>query len=35
MSTYAAPFELSGILLLVCLVGAAFTSASFKKNEHE
>jgi NADH-quinone oxidoreductase subunit J len=35
MSTYLAPFELSGILLLVCLIGAAYTAASFKKNEHE
>ncbi|MBK8291217.1 MAG: NADH-quinone oxidoreductase subunit J [Flammeovirgaceae bacterium] len=34
MSTYAAPFELSGILLLVCLVGAALTASSFKKNTH-
>lgn len=32
MSTYAAPFELSGILLLVCLIGAAITASSFKKN---
>ncbi len=31
MSTYAAPFELSGILLLVCLIGAALTASSFKK----
>jgi len=30
MSTYAAPFEVSGILLLVCLVGAALTASSFK-----
>lgn len=34
MSTYVAPFELSGILLLVCLVGAALTASSFKKNTH-
>jgi len=32
MSTYAAPFEVSGILLLVCLIGAALTASSFKKN---
>jgi NADH:ubiquinone oxidoreductase subunit 6 (subunit J) len=31
MSTYAAPFEGSGILLLVCLIGAALTASSFKK----
>ncbi len=31
MSTYAAPFELSGVLLLVCLIGAALTASSFKK----
>jgi NADH:ubiquinone oxidoreductase subunit 6 (subunit J) len=30
MTTYVAPFELSGILLLVCLIGAAFTASSFK-----
>lgn len=35
MSTYVAPFELSGILLLACLVGAALTAASFNRNEHE
>lgn len=34
MSTYVAPFELGGILLLVCLVGAALTASSFKKNTH-
>jgi NADH:ubiquinone oxidoreductase subunit 6 (subunit J) len=32
MSTYVAPFEVSGILLLVCLIGAALTASSFKKN---
>ncbi len=32
MSTYAAPFEVSGLLLLVCLIGAALTASSFKKN---
>jgi NADH:ubiquinone oxidoreductase subunit 6 (subunit J) len=31
MSTYAAPFEISGILLLVCLIGAALTASSFNK----
>lgn len=31
MSSYAAPFELSGVLLLVCLIGAALTASSFKK----
>lgn len=35
MSTYVAPFEISGILLLVCLVGAAFTASSFKDPNHE
>jgi NADH:ubiquinone oxidoreductase subunit 6 (subunit J) len=35
MSTYAAPFEISGILLLVCLIGAALTASSFKKSSHE
>lgn len=30
MSTYVAPFEVSGILLLVCLIGAALTASSFK-----
>jgi len=32
MSTYVAPFEVSGLLLLVCLIGAALTASSFKKN---
>lgn len=31
MSAYAAPFEISGVLLLVCLIGAALTASSFKK----
>ncbi len=31
MSTYVAPFEVSGILLLVCLIGAALAASSFKK----
>jgi NADH:ubiquinone oxidoreductase subunit 6 (subunit J) len=35
MSTYAAPFEISGVLLLVCLIGAALTASSFKKSSHE
>jgi NADH:ubiquinone oxidoreductase subunit 6 (subunit J) len=35
MSTYVAPFEISGILLLVCLIGAALTASSFKKGSHE
>jgi NADH-quinone oxidoreductase subunit J len=35
MSAYAAPFEISGILLLVCLIGAALTASSFKKSSHE
>ncbi len=34
MSTYVAPFELSGILLLVCLIGAALTASSYKSNNH-
>jgi NADH-quinone oxidoreductase subunit J len=34
MSTYAAPFEISGVLLLVCLIGAALTASSYKKNTH-
>lgn len=29
---YAAPFEIGGILLLVCLIGAALTASSFKKS---
>ena len=35
MSTYAAPFELSGVLLLVCLIGAALTASSFKKKTYD
>jgi NADH:ubiquinone oxidoreductase subunit 6 (subunit J) len=35
MSSYVAPFEVSGVLLLVCLVGAAFTASWFKKHPHE
>jgi NADH:ubiquinone oxidoreductase subunit 6 (subunit J) len=34
MSTYVAPFEIGGILLLVCLIGAALMASSFKKNGH-
>jgi NADH:ubiquinone oxidoreductase subunit 6 (subunit J) len=34
MSTYVAPFELGGVLLLVCLIGAALMASSFKKNDH-
>jgi len=32
MSTYVAPFEIGGVLLLVCLIGAALMASSFKKN---
>lgn len=32
---YAAPFEMGGVLLLVCLIGAALTASSFKKSSHE
>ncbi len=32
MSTYVAPFEVGGILLLVCLIGTALMASSFKKN---
>ncbi len=31
MSTHLAPFEVSGILLLVCLIGASLTASYFKK----
>jgi len=31
MSTYVAPFEIAGVLLLVCLVGASLMASSFKK----
>ncbi|MCW5909951.1 MAG: NADH-quinone oxidoreductase subunit J [Cyclobacteriaceae bacterium] len=34
-TSYAAPFEIGGVLLLVCLVGAAFTASSFKKSAHD
>jgi NADH:ubiquinone oxidoreductase subunit 6 (subunit J) len=32
---YAAPFEIGGVLLLVCLIGAALTASSFKKSTHD
>jgi NADH:ubiquinone oxidoreductase subunit 6 (subunit J) len=32
---YAAPFEIAGVLLLVCLIGAALTASSFKKSAHD
>ncbi|MBX2915605.1 MAG: NADH-quinone oxidoreductase subunit J [Cyclobacteriaceae bacterium] len=32
---YAAPFEIGGVLLLVCLIGAALTASSFKKSVHD
>lgn len=31
MSTYVAPFEIAGVLLLVCLVGASLMASSFRK----
>ncbi len=34
MSTYLAPFEIGGILLLVCLIGASLMASSFKKNDN-
>jgi NADH:ubiquinone oxidoreductase subunit 6 (subunit J) len=34
MTTYVAPFELGGALLLVCLIGAALMASSFKKKDH-
>jgi NADH:ubiquinone oxidoreductase subunit 6 (subunit J) len=34
MSTYVAPFEIAGVLLLLCLVGASLMASSFKKNDH-
>jgi NADH-quinone oxidoreductase subunit J len=34
MSTYVAPFELAGVLLLVCVIGAALMASSFKNNGH-
>lgn len=35
MTTYVAPFEIGGLLLLICLVGAALTASAFKKDNHE
>lgn len=32
---YAAPFEIGGVLLLVCLIGAALTASSFKKSSND
>ena len=32
MSAYVAPFEIAGVLLLVCLIGAALMASSYKKN---
>ena len=32
MSTYVAPLEVGGVLLLVCLIGAASTASSFKRD---
>ena len=32
MSDYVAPFEVSGIVLLVCLVGAALAASAYKKS---
>jgi NADH-quinone oxidoreductase subunit J len=34
MSTYVAPFEIAGVLLLVCLIGAAVMASSINKNDH-
>lgn len=34
MSTYVAPFEIGGILLLVCLIGAALMASSFNNNSN-
>jgi NADH-quinone oxidoreductase subunit J len=34
MSTFVAPFEIGGVLLLVCLIGAALMASSYKKNDH-
>ncbi|MBN8577287.1 MAG: NADH-quinone oxidoreductase subunit J [Cytophagales bacterium] len=31
-TTYAAPFEIGGVLLLVSLIGAALTASAFKKS---
>lgn len=32
MSTYVAPFEIAGVLLLVCVIGAALMASSFNNN---
>jgi len=32
LSKYVAPFEIAGLLLLVCLIGAALMASSVKKN---
>lgn len=32
---YAAPFEIGGVLLLICLIGAALTASSFKNSAHD
>jgi NADH:ubiquinone oxidoreductase subunit 6 (subunit J) len=34
MSTYVAPFEIAGVLLLVCLIGAALMASTFNKKDH-
>jgi len=34
MSTYVIPFEIAGVLLLVCLIGASLMASSFKKNDN-
>jgi NADH-quinone oxidoreductase subunit J len=34
-TNYAAPFEIGGVLLLVCLIGAALTASSFKKSVYD
>jgi NADH-quinone oxidoreductase subunit J len=34
MSTYVAPLEIGGMLLLICVMGAAFTSSTFKRNRN-
>ncbi len=34
MSTYVAPFEVSGVLLLISLIGAALTASAFKKKSN-
>lgn len=34
MSTYVVPFEIGGVLLLVCLIGAALMASSFKNKDN-